>query len=341
MIALWLSYAVLVAALLAGAAAALDALARLFRRPTRGVWVLALLAATLVPAGLIARTALYPGGSAPAPASAPTVLPAIPVPAAGAPSRVPDVGWLDTPLLATWALASLLVLGALLRSAATLTRRRRGWQRTTVDGVPVLVAPDTGPAVVGLRRSEIVLPDWTLSLEPGLRALILRHETEHLRARDARLLLIATLALVVQPLNPVLWWLRRRLCLAVELDCDRRVLAVHGDVERYGLLLLAVGQRATRSLPSLAPTLAEPTPLLERRIDAMSESLRNAGHGRQPGRTLVRAAVAGGLALLAIVAACETPAPSHVLTPDEPALARGAAEPTTTGPDQSFFEFQV
>ena len=73
----------------------------------------------------------------------------------------------------------------------------------------------------------------------------------------------------------------------------------------------------------------------------MSESLRNAGHGRQPGRTLVRAAAAGGLALLAIVAACETPAPNRVLSADPTPSAKAAAEPVLARPDQQFFEFQV
>ncbi|HEX3158447.1 MAG TPA: energy transducer TonB [Gemmatimonadaceae bacterium] len=73
----------------------------------------------------------------------------------------------------------------------------------------------------------------------------------------------------------------------------------------------------------------------------MTETTRDAHDGRRPGRILARAALGAGLALIAIVAACETPTPTHVLTPDASASVRRASEPTPMGADQQYFEFQV
>src|SRR5690606_7418126 len=123
--------------------------------------------------------------------------------------------------------------------------------------------------VVGIWRGRIVLPTWLLELGAPLRALVLRHEGEHLRARDPGLLAIAAIALLIQPWNPALWWQFRRLRLAIELDCDARVLRGGADLERYGLLLLAVGQRTRRHLATV-PALAEDRTLLARRIAIMS-----------------------------------------------------------------------
>ena len=55
------------------------------------------------------------------------------------------------------------------------------------------------------------------------------------------MLALAQLALLVMPWNLALWWQIRRLRVAVELDCDARVLR-SGDVRFYGDLLLDVAR---------------------------------------------------------------------------------------------------
>jgi beta-lactamase regulating signal transducer with metallopeptidase domain len=123
---------------------------------------------------------------------------------------------------------------------------------TMIDGVPILVTDIAGPATVGVVRSRVLVPRWVLGLPEPQRKYVLRHEDEHRRAHDARLLFIASLPLILAPWNLALWWELRRLCLAVEMDCDNRVVAALGNPNAYGELLLKVAQAANRG-PRLQP----------------------------------------------------------------------------------------
>jgi len=69
---------------------------------------------------------------------------------------------LDRPLLWGWLLGSAFLLVHLFGSHLRLSRARRGWRREVVNGTRVLVSTDTGPAVVGHLRGEIVVPEWAL-----------------------------------------------------------------------------------------------------------------------------------------------------------------------------------
>ena len=125
---------------------------------------------------------------------------------------------------------------------------------TVIDGVPIVVTDAAGPATVGVLRSHVLVPRWVLGLPGPQREYVLRHEDEHRRAHDARLLFVASLPLVLMPWNLALWWELRRLCLAVEMDCDNRVVAALGNPNAYGELLLKVAQAANRG-PRLQPAL--------------------------------------------------------------------------------------
>ena len=104
------------------------------------------------------------------------------------------------------------------------------------------------PATVGVLRSRVIVPRWVLALPAMQRRYVLRHEEEHRRAHDAQLLFVASLALVLMPWNLAMWWQLRRLCLAVEMDCDTRVVSALGDAHAYGNLLLKVAEAETRGL---------------------------------------------------------------------------------------------
>lgn len=307
MIALWMLAATLIAALLGGAALAAEHVARLWRRPARDVWTVALLAATLLPLVPAALPRVMPRATTAAAAPAAQrgdvlVLPTIVVRAGDAArDRAAALARLDRPLAIAWLTLSTLVLFAVARGALGLARARRAWRTQYVDGTPVLVAEEVGPAVVGVRRPAIVLPEWALALDAPLRALVVRHESEHVRAGDPRHLALGALAVTLMPWNATLWWLLRRQRSALEIDCDARVLAAHHDVPRYGLLLLAVAQRRATTLGTLAgaPALAESTSDLGRRITAM----RTQPPQRRLARTLLGAAAAT-LAVAAAAGAC-------------------------------------
>jgi len=247
---------------------------------------------------------------------------------------------MDRPLLLVWGAASLALALGLLRAGIGLRRRARGWRAIVVDGTEVLVAPDIGPAVVRLGGLRVVLPEWALSAEPAARSLMLLHEKEHRQARDPDLLLGGTVALMLVPWVLPLWWQVRRLQLAVETDCDRRVMRAGADAHAYGVLLLSVGAHSTRQ-PLLAPTaFSEERSLLERRIEAMTPPSSK--------RRLVRTALATGVSALGVAAACMTPrpaaapaqqpAPAHTpqptAVPAQPPAPEHAPQPTAVPAQQ-------
>jgi hypothetical protein len=134
----------------------------------------------------------------------------------------------------------------------------------------VSIAPDTGPAVVGLLRPTIVIPQWVLGQAASAQALILAHEQSHLEARDPLLLTAALVAVMLMPWNVPVWWQLHRLRHAIEVDCDARVLGCGHDTQVYGEALIEVGQRRSRFLGAVA-AMAESRSLLERRIEIMTK----------------------------------------------------------------------
>ncbi|HKS07682.1 MAG TPA: M56 family metallopeptidase [Gemmatimonadaceae bacterium] len=179
----------------------------------------------------------------------------------------------DRPLTVVWiglsvALALYFAVGIVL-----LARTRKAWRRHTVLGVPVFVSERTGPALVGAVSPAIVVPEWALALDATQLSLMLRHEQEHQRAHDGRLLLAAQLALIVMPWNVALWWQILRLRVAVELDCDARVLQ-NADARSYGNLLLEVVRPREVLAPVGVTAFAERATQLERRIRVMARGGR-------------------------------------------------------------------
>ncbi len=96
------------------------------------------------------------------------------------------------------------------------------------------VSPDVDrPSVLGFFHPRILLPAGLVeTLTPAELDQILLHETEHLRRSDDWTNLLQKLALVVFPLNPVLFWVERRLCLERELACDARVLSAGENLRK-------------------------------------------------------------------------------------------------------------
>jgi TonB family protein len=194
-----------------------------------------------------------------------------------------------------------------------------------VDGRSVLVADDVGPAVAGLWPPRIVIPGWALGLPERQRRLMLAHEEEHLQARDPWLLAGGAAALVLTPWNPVAWWLVGRLRLAVEMDCDARVLGRGHSTRDYGELMLQVGQHRAH-LPLTATALGEPRSLLERRLRRIVAP--------QPRWRWLGATAASALAAAALVAACEAPRPT---APQRPPQATGQVVPTESMGDELLY----
>lgn len=309
MIAAWMVYAIAVSGSLALAALAAERALGLYGRPVRFLWLTALLGGFVLP--LLTQAGwLVPGGGTVASGS--LIARSLPALVVGPEGAYAQLGaWtasLDTLLLGAWVIASTIILASLAASFGRLRRDETAWTHQEVEGFPVLVSPDLGPALIGLLSTAIVVPRWFRDLPPETRKLALLHEREHLRAGDSRLLVLCVVAVALMPWNPAMWWTLRRLRAAVELDCDHRVLRGGVKPRVYASALLDVAER-TRPLGLAAPAVTEPKSMLSRRITAMLPTTMRA---RWP-----RAAAYGIAAITLLALACEAPPPD-----------RAAQEPT-------------
>jgi len=313
MIAGWMLYCVAIGLALTVVGLALERGLYLAGRATRWAWVVALVGSFVIPATAWLRPEAFSSVAIPLPplaiadpAKVIAPLPAdAPAVAAAAVASAFSLSDLDGALRWGWGVSSVALLCVLGAAALRLSALRRAWRASVVDGREVLVSENVGPAVTGLWRPEVIVPGWALALGEPQRRLMLSHEEEHVRAADPWLLACGAAALVLMPWNPALWWQMRRLRLAVEIDCDARVLARGGTTPEYGELLLQVGRR--RSVLALwAPALSEPTSFLERRIRRMATALPR---WRWAGAALALVVAAG-----AVVGACEAPRPVYAAT---------------------------
>ena len=316
MIALWMVYATVVAGIIGVAAVVLERASAGTLRQRRGIWLTALVASAVVPSwaalgpvrerntGAAGQTG---GAEGAAEASMTESWIASRLAEVVERADTAAIASYDSTLALTWVAFAVLALAAYGVGTWWLASRRRGWRVTTVDGHDVLVSATVGPAVIGTIRPRIVVPEWALRLPPQERALMFEHERQHIAARDPLLLHGAAMIALLMPWNVMAWWLTRRLRLAVELDCDARVLSRGGDVRAYGTLLLDVCSRRVRGGPLFAPALFTRTSSLTRRILAM--------HTGRVAYPRMRTALGAVAFLAATVVACEMPSP-EMLAPD-------------------------
>lgn len=140
-----------------------------------------------------------------------------------------------------------------------------------VEGVPVLLSRNIGPALLGIVRFRIVLPRWVTTLPQADIQTILTHEQEHALAADPAVTLSSLVPVALQPWNVPIWVALSRLRLATETDCDARVLGPDGDARSYGRVLLKVYQRSQSGFMPM-PALVTRTSHLESRIRRMMET---------------------------------------------------------------------
>jgi TonB family protein len=299
MIAAWILHTLLVSLLAGAGALVLETLLRGHRRPTRWVWAGAMLLSVAWPLGkLLMERLLSKEVAAPVREGAPMVF-LDPLLVQVGPESV--LRSLDGPILLSWAMAALVLLSLFSWVLIRTHRLRRAWTPEVVRDHSVLFSRDWGPGVVGFVRPAVVLPEWCRGLDDQSLRLILDHEMEHLRAGDLRLILMAGILPILVPWNLPLWWQLRRLRIAVEGDCDLRVLGRHpGRARPYLELLLDVG-RGVPGPRALAAMLSEPKETLERRIRIMTMPF--------PKNPWVRALILGSVGAVLVAIACWAPGP--------------------------------
>ena len=242
MIATWMLYCSLCALGLTLAATLAERLLLAGRAPVRVVWLGALLLSLGIPLAVFRLSSSASAVSfaprveiAPAnmPLNANAELPATVRVAAATPqakhwtAAVADrLRELDSPLMIAWLVLSAALAVSFLTGIVGLAWMRRRWQERSIQDTPVYVSRRTGPAIVGVVSPGDRRPRVGAEPSGGQLALMLRHEREHLAARDGQLLIAAQIALIAMPWNVALWWQVLRLRVAIEMDCDARVLRV-------------------------------------------------------------------------------------------------------------------
>jgi hypothetical protein len=135
-----------------------------------------------------------------------------------------DVRW-------SFAIAALWLIVSLVRAvklAMSAVRLHGIWKRAVpvegcdavllaagFRGVELCTSKDVDrPSVIGFFSPRILIPEELFArLTTAEFGQIVLHEVGHLRRRDDWINLLQKLSLVLVPLNPVLLWVERRLCL--------------------------------------------------------------------------------------------------------------------------------
>jgi hypothetical protein len=207
----------------------------------------------------------------------------------GIPGRGPvvqlDVRW-SFAIAALWLIVSLVRAVKLVMSAVRL---HGIWKRAVpvegcdavllaagFRGVELCTSKDVDrPSVIGFFSPRILIPEELFArLTTAEFGQIVLHEVGHLRRRDDWINLLQKLSLVLVPLNPVLLWVERRLCLERELACDDDVLRLTRAPKAYATCLTnlaehRLGQRLGWKAAALSLGAWEKKSELARRVHSI------------------------------------------------------------------------
>jgi hypothetical protein len=209
-----------------------------------------------------------------------------------------DVRW-SFAIAALWLFVSVVRTAKLVMSAISL---RGVWKRAVpvegskellsaagVRGVELCTSRDVDrPSVIGFFSPRILIPEELFRhLTTAEFGQILLHEVGHLRRADDWINLLQKLSLVVVPLNPVLIWIERRLCLERELACDDDVLRLTKAPKAYATCLTNLAEhRLGRRAAALTLGAWERRSELSRRVHSILE--RGLERREGMGRTCLR-----------------------------------------------------
>jgi beta-lactamase regulating signal transducer with metallopeptidase domain len=293
----WMLYTVLVGLCVCVAAAAADSLARMRGWPARVPWIAAAVLSVALSATARLRERAAPRADTPSlDISSLTLIQAnvLSVERHVPPSSV----WY---VAALWGGASVLVTLSFVVVYVRLRRARHAWPAVELHGHHARVSPSFGPLVIGVARPEIVVPRWALDRSADEQRVMLAHEAEHVRAHDPLILASACALTALMPWNPTLWIILSRIRLAIEIDCDARVLRGGVSPRVYGTLLVDVAER-TPSLRFATMALSDGSSHLHQRILAMQR--------RRITHPLTRGASVVLIGLASLLAACEAKMPT-------------------------------
>ena len=194
--------------------------------------------------------------------------------------------------------------------------RARGLQH-----VRFVVSDETAsPAVTGLFRPVVVLPNTVDGWTDAQLDAVLVHELSHVSRHDCLINLLADLAASMYWCNPLVYHATSRVRAEGELACDEDVVRAGGDPDAYALMLLdfARATLATRMLPRVLTAAARPSELESRVI-----ALLDVRHAGVPLRRWT------AVALTAVVPTVAFPVASATVHAEAPAFVQAETTGTT------------
>jgi beta-lactamase regulating signal transducer with metallopeptidase domain len=258
----------------------------------------------------------FRGFTLPEPLVEPVQVNVTPAPMAPAAASARDSGLrrID-PVLALWALWTAGALVVLARLGLGLVRSRAIWKRSieasgwtraaaraaTRTGlrVPVRMTSELeAPAVTGMFKPVILVPERSTLWSDDMKYAVLLHELAHVRQRDCLAYLVSQLVGSVHWFDPLAWKVIRRLRLECELAADDAVILGGARASSYAEDLLVLAGALNRPVPSGALAMAEPSQITARVLAIVSGNRTR----RPPGRVskvLLAAALSGGLLAIA------------------------------------------
>jgi beta-lactamase regulating signal transducer with metallopeptidase domain len=137
----------------------------------------------------------------------------------------------------------------------------------------VVTAEPIGPAVYGLFRPAIVLPDRVARRPPAALGPILSHELVHIRRGDPFVAVAQAVAQCVWWFHPLVWWANRQANRERERACDAEVLAeLKIDPADYSQCLLDILGQKQKLQPVLAFPGVRAVEVTTRRLQHIMES---------------------------------------------------------------------
>jgi len=168
-----------------------------------------------------------------------------------------------------WAIITVLLFAFAAAHAWVAWRALGAGEITGVaDDARIIRTDNIGPAATSLGRRAILLPRWVFALPLRDRRYVVQHELEHIRRKDDVLLFAGGALVALFSWILPLWWQWRRFLVAIETDCDQRVIAALGGPLEYGELLLRVSQ-AMGNQSVVRPALLGRPGALERRLRSL------------------------------------------------------------------------
>ena len=238
-------------------------------------------------------------------------------PIAGDRARTAWVFLLRTALLCGWLAGAILLLTRLVVQTARLRRVAARWRTTDDPDLQGLFdrcrreagvnraclridhgERRIGPAMHGILRPTVVLDaSDAVTLPTAELRLVLRHELEHVRRRDALWDRLATVLTAVHWFNPVAWWASAALRDLREQACDAAVLDGHDRSAGagYGELVLRLAQRCRGPETTAMVGVFGRSANLRRRIEMITDRSPDRRVPRWPGLLADLVLALGGL----------------------------------------------